>query len=141
MRKLAIDYGDKKIGLALSDYQGIIANPYKTYKRVNLEKDISYILNVIKEEEVDTVIFGLPLNMDGSAGERVELTYEFADTLHEYTDVKIVFQDERLTTVSAEKLLICDGVRREKRKTVIDMVAATIILQRYLDTVNNKPTI
>ena len=112
----------------------IIANGYETYKRVSEEKDLQYIVGLVKPNAVDEIVFGLPINMDGTEGDRVLRTREFADKLQQLIpNVKISFQDERLTTVTGERMLIEAGVRREKRKGVIDKIAATIILQQYLD--------
>lgn len=137
MRKLALDIGTVRIGIATSDPMGIIAGGFETYVRTKDEaKDVEYIAGLIKQKECDAVVLGLPLNMDGTEGEKVAEIREFADKLSVVTDVKIVFQDERLSTVSAQKMLIESGVRREKRKNVVDKVAATIILQSYLDRIN-----
>ncbi|MBR2350094.1 MAG: Holliday junction resolvase RuvX [Clostridia bacterium] len=137
MRKLALDVGDVRIGLATSDIMGIIASGYETYTRKSLAQDYAYIADFCKKNSVDTLVIGLPVNMDGTEGPRVEVTREFANGLQEYVEgIKIVYQDERLTTVQAERMLIQGGVRREKRKKVIDKVAATIILQAYLDRIN-----
>lgn len=134
MRKMSLDLGDRRIGIALSDLMGIIASGYETYTRCgDAEKDLQYIVSLIKEKQVDTVVLGLPVNMDVTEGERALLSREFGEKLKALVDVKVDFLDERLTTVSAEKLLISADVRREKRKTVIDKIAATIILQDYLD--------
>ncbi len=134
MRKMSLDLGDRRIGIALSDLMGIIASGYETYTRCgNAQKDLDYIVSLIKEKQVDTVVLGLPVNMDGTEGERALLSREFGEKLKALVDVKVDFLDERLTTVSAERLLISADVRREKRKTVIDKIAATIILQDYLD--------
>lgn len=137
MRKLALDIGDVRIGFATSDIMGIIASGYETYTRKGGAKDYEYIADFCQKNQVDTIVVGLPVNMDGTEGDRVIITRQFADELKEYVgDRKIVFQDERLTTVQAERMLIQGGVRREKRKKVIDKVAATIILQSYLDKIN-----
>ena len=133
MRKMGIDYGEVRIGVAFSDLLGIIATGYETYVRKNIETDLQHFKDLVVSQQVDKIIMGLPLNMDGTEGERVEFTYSFCDELKKYTTLPIVYQDERLTTVSAEKLLISADVRREKRKKVIDEVAASIILQNYLD--------
>lgn len=134
-RLLALDYGDVRIGIAMSDLMQIIASPYETYKRQTLIKDLEYISNLIKTNLVHTVVIGLPLNMDGSEGERTKKTKEFADALGEKTDAKIVFFDERLTSVTAEDILIEAGVKREERKKIIDKLAATIILKSYMDSI------
>ncbi len=133
-RVMALDFGDARIGIAMSDIMKIIANGYETYKRVSEEKDLQYIVGLVKPNAVDEIVFGLPINMDGTEGDRVLRTREFADKLQQLIpNVKISFQDERLTTVTGERMLIEAGVRREKRKGVIDKIAATIMLQQYLD--------
>lgn len=133
-RVMALDFGDARIGIAMSDIMKIIANGYETYKRVSEEKDLQYIVGLVKPNAVDEIVFGLPINMDGTEGDRVLRTREFADKLQQLIpNVKISFQDERLTTVTGERMLIEAGVRREERKGVIDKIAATIILQQYLD--------
>ena len=133
-RVMALDFGDARRGIAMSDIMKIIANGYETYKRVSEEKDLQYIVGLVKPNAVDEIVFGLPINMDGTEGDRVLRTREFADKLQQLIpNVKISFQDERLTTVTGERMLIEAGVRREKRKGVIDKIAATIILQQYLD--------
>ena len=133
-RVMALDFGDARIGIAMSDIMKIIANGYETYKRVSEEKDLQYIAGLVKPKAVDEIVFGVPINMDGTEGDRVLRTREFADKLQQLIpNVKISFQDERLTTVTGERMLIEAGVRREKRKGVIDKIAATIILQQYLD--------
>lgn len=136
MRKIALDIGDVRIGIATSDPMGIIASGYQTYTRTkDNEKDLQYFAKLAKDNNCDTFVLGLPINMDGTEGERVALIREFGENLKKHTDVKIVFQDERWTTVTAEKMLIESGVRRDKRKTVVDKVAATIILQSYLNRI------
>lgn len=132
-RVMALDLGDVRIGIAMSDLMKIIANGYETYKRVGVDKDIEYIVGLVKSNMVDTIVLGLPINMDGTHGVRVEKTKEFAIELASKTEAKVVFQDERLSTVSAERMLVDADVRRDKRKQVIDKIAATIILQTYLD--------
>lgn len=137
MRKIALDIGDVRIGIATSDPMGIIASGFETFTRTKSEEnDLKYISELAKTKSCDTFVLGLPINMDGTEGIRVQLIREFGEKLKKYTDLKIVFQDERLSTVSAEKALIESGMRREKRKLVIDKVAATIILQSYLDKIN-----
>lgn len=133
MRKMCLDYGDVRIGIALSDMLGIIASGLETYIRKDEETDIAHILKLIQDNSVDTVVIGLPINMDGTSGTRAEVTKAFGSKLAEKTTAKVVYLDERLSSVSAEKLLIQADVRRDKRKQVIDKLAATIILQNYLD--------
>ncbi len=135
MRKIAFDLGDVRIGIATSDVMGIIANGQETYVRQknNEEKDLEYLVAACKKYDCDTIIIGLPINMDGTEGPRVEFSRKWGEMLHEKTGLPVVYQDERLTTVIAEKVLIEGGVRRENRKKVVDKIAATLILQAYLD--------
>lgn len=133
MRKLGIDFGDARIGLAISDPLGMIASGLDTLKSAGMEKDSNTIASLCKKHEVDTIVLGLPLNMDGSSGARVEKTKIFADILKEKTGLKIEFVDERLTTVESEKMLIELGRKRDQRKEVIDKISANIILQNYLN--------
>ncbi len=135
MRKLALDLGDARIGVAISDLLNITANPRETYKRKDPETDIQYFADYAKREGCDTIVLGLPINMDGTFGPMVEKVKTFGDELQRVSGIKVVYQDERLTTVSAEKTLISANVRRDKRKQVIDKVAATIILQSYLEKI------
>ncbi|NCA92546.1 Holliday junction resolvase RuvX [bacterium] len=137
MRKIALDVGDVRIGIATSDPMGIIASGYETYTKTNNEeKDFIYFSELAKQKQCDTFVIGLPINMDGTEGPRAIMVREFGEKLKKYTEIKVVFQDERLSTVSAEKALIEGGMRREQRKKVIDKVAASIILQSYLDRIN-----
>lgn len=133
MRKMCLDYGDVRIGIALSDPMGIIANGLETYIRKDEQTDLEHIVQLIKDNSVDTIVIGLPINMDGTSGDRVSVTKTFGEKLAGLTSAKVVYMDERLSSVSAEKLLIEADVRRDKRKQVIDKLAATIILQNYLD--------
>ena len=134
-RKVALDVGDVRIGVAVSDMLGITANPRETYVRKGktFEDDINYFVKYAKEEDADAFVIGLPMNMDGTEGPRAEVTREFGEALKAASGLQVIYVDERLTTVSAERMLIGADVRREKRKQVIDKVAATIILQSYLD--------
>ena len=132
-RKMGLDVGNVNIGIAFSDPLGMFASGFLNYRRQSLEQDLQYLADLVKEKDVDTIVVGLPKNMDGSDGERVKFTYDFCEKLASSTPAQIVYQDERLSTVSAEKMLIEADVRRDKRKQVIDKVAASIILQNYLD--------
>ena len=133
MKILALDVGDARIGIAYTDALELSVNPFESFKRKNTEEDYLHIAEIIKKLKVERVVIGLPLNMDGTEGDRVEKTKLFAESLKNYTDVPFDWQDERLTTVTAERLLIEQGMRREKRKDVIDKVAAMVILSSYLD--------
>jgi len=136
---MALDLGKIRIGIALSDIMGIIASGYQTFERTQDEqKDMLSLASLAKEKDCATIVIGLPLNMDGSIGASAKASYEFGEKLQAYTNAKIAYWDERLTTASAERSLLAADVRREKRKKIIDKVAATIILQSYLDKLGNK---
>ena len=138
MKKIiGLDIGTVRIGIATSDILGILATSYEVYKRRNMYLDTRYMVTLANKLDADTFVIGLPLKLDGSEGESVQMVREFAEELSKLTDAKIVFQDERLSTVSAERILIESNMRREKRKGVIDQIAATIILQNYLDKIKN----
>ncbi len=134
-RVMALDVGNVRIGIAVSDLMGIIANPLETYTRKgDIQRDAKYIADLAKSKEVSLFISGLPLSLNGSENEQTQKTREFIDELKKHTDIPVQFMDERFTTISAERVLIEGNVRRENRKKVIDKVAATIILQNYLDS-------
>ena len=138
MKKLALDVGDKTIGVAVSDALNITAQGVTTVERVGIRKDSGKVMDYIREFGCDTVVIGLPKKLDGTDSPQTEKVYEFKTMLENkmrssgMADVKIEFYDERLTTVMAEKVLIEADVSRGKRKKVIDKQAAVIILQGYL---------
>ena len=136
-RIMGLDVGDKTIGVAVSDLMGLTAQGVKTIKRVGKKKDIEALKEIIKERQVNKIVSGLPKNMNGTLGPQGEKVIKFCDLLEEETGIKIEYWDERLSTVAAERTLIQGNVRRENRKGVIDMVAAVIILQGYLDRQRN----
>ena len=131
-RIMGIDYGKVRIGIALTDLLKTIASPYEVYKSVSLQKDVEYFVKLVKEKEVEKIVLGLPLNMDGSEGERAKRTRIFGEMLEKACSAPVVYQDERLSSVEAENYLLDGDVRRDKRKNLIDKVAATIILEDYL---------
>lgn len=132
-RIMAIDYGDKRIGIALTDLMQIIASPFEVYQTVNEKVDIEYICNLIKTQQVKTVVIGLPLNLDGSEGERAKKTRLFASKISEKANVKIVFQDERLTSIEADEILSNARIKPKNRKNLIDKLSACIILENFLN--------
>ena len=136
-RIMGLDVGDKTIGVAVSDLRGLTAQGVKTIKRVGKKKDIEALKEIIKERQVNKIVSGLPKNMNGTLGPQGEKVIKFCELLEEETGIKIEYWDERLSTVAAERTLIQGNVRRENRKGVIDMVAAVIILQGYLDRQRN----
>ena len=142
MRVLGLDIGLVRIGIAQSDEMEIIASPLEVYKRTNsINNDAKYISSIISKNNIGKVVVGLPLKMDGSASTSVDMVNEFIEKMKKFTDVEFILQDERFSTVSASNMLIEGNVRREKRKDVVDKVAASIILQNYLDKNYNKRSI
>lgn len=139
MRIMGLDYGDKTVGVAISDETLLIAQPIETIKRERankLRQTYARIEVLIQEYYIDRIVVGLPLNMDGTKSSRCLKTHEFAETLERRTGLEIVFYDERLTTFAADSILSEGGVRKEKRKEYIDKIAASMILQGYLDELN-----
>lgn len=140
MKKLALDVGDKTIGVAVSDALNITAQGVTTIERVGIRKDAGKVMDYIKEFDCDTVIIGLPKRLDGTDSPQTEKVYEFKTMLENkmrstgMANIKVEFYDERLTTVMAEKVLIEADVSRKGRKKVIDKQAAVLILQGYLDS-------
>ena len=132
-RIMGLDIGDKTIGVAVSDLMGMTAQCIKTIKRTSKKNDIEEIKQIIKEKQVNLIVSGLPKNMNGTVGPQGEKVQKFCELIKEETGLEIEFWDERLTTVAAEKTLITADVSRKKRKNVIDMMAAVLILQGYLD--------
>lgn len=136
MRVMGLDYGSKTVGVAVSDPEGIIASGVEIIRRKDenhLRQTLSRIEELILEYEVSEIVLGLPKNMNNSEGVRAELTMDFKDKLQRRTNLPVFMYDERLTTVMADKTMMEAGVRRENRKDYVDMIAATIILQDYLD--------
>jgi len=134
---LALDIGTVRIGIATSDIMEIIASAYEVYRRKFLKADVEHIAKIVSDLSVGEIVIGLPLKMDGSEGQSVEMAREFGEELSKVVSVPIHYQDERLSTVTAQKILIESGMRREKRKDKVDSIAATIILQTYLDKKSN----
>lgn len=133
MKIMAIDYGDSRIGLAVSDALGIIASPVGTIKSVGMRGDIDNLAAQAKELGAELIVLGLPLNMDGSEGERAEKTRKLGDVLGKVSGLTVEYMDERLSSVSAERVLDEAEMHWSKRKKVVDTIAAQIILQTYLD--------
>ena len=131
-RIVGLDVGDRRIGIALSDETRLIATPHSVYTRVGWGPDTKHIQRIYEEARANLVVCGLPRNMDGSAGFQAEKVMGFAEQLRK-AGLPVVFQDERLSTVSAHHALIEGGMRRDDRKGTVDKVAAAVILQTYLD--------
>jgi putative Holliday junction resolvase len=133
LRILALDVGDKRIGVAVSDALGITAQGLETYTRTgDIEKDVAYILKLAKGYEPVRLLFGMPRNMDGSYGFQAERVKEFANAVLNNFTGEYAFYDERLTTVSAERVLMEAEMSWQKRRKVVDKLAAVVILQGYL---------
>ena len=141
MRILGLDFGSKTVGVAVSDGLLLTAQGVETIERKDenkLRKTCARIEELIAEYEITEIVLGLPKNMNNTEGERVEKTKAFGEMLERRTGLPVHYWDERLTTVAAEQILIESGVRRENRKSVIDKVAAGLILQGYLDCLKTK---
>ena len=134
MRILGIDYGTKRLGLALSDEDRILASPLPVRVRANLTDDLKFIAQLVDEKGIEEIVLGLPLNMDGSQGEMARAVQEFADELRSACNVPVMLFDERLTTSEAERVLVQADISRKKRKNLRDGLAAVLILQGYLDS-------
>lgn len=136
MRIMGLDFGSKTVGVAVSDSLLLTAQGLEIIRRKEenkLRQTLARIEALIVEYEVEEIVLGLPKNMNGTEGVRVELTNEFKEKLERRTGLPVVMWDERLTTVAADKAMMEAGVRRENRKEYVDKIAATLILQGYLD--------
>lgn len=133
MRIMSLDVGSHTIGIACSDALLMTAQGIETIRRTSLEKDFNRLQELIAEYEVHELVVGMPKNMNGTKGERAEKTEEFVEKMKEVIDLPVTYWDERLSTVMAERQLIAADVSRKKRKSVIDKMAAVVILQGYLD--------
>ena len=138
MKYIAFDIGDKRIGVAVSDPFGDFALPLETYYRKNFKKDVEYLINLAKQRYADVIVCGLPLNFDGSESEQTLKTKSFVEEMKKNTDIPIEFEDERFTTMQASRVLLEADMRRSDRKTVIDKVAASYILETYMQKQKNK---
>jgi len=133
MRIMSLDVGSRTIGIACSDALLMTAQGIETIRRTSLEKDFNRLQELIAEYEVHELVVGMPKNMNGTKGERAEKTEEFVEKMKKVIDLPVTYWDERLSTVMAERQLIAADVSRKKRKSVIDKMAAVVILQGYLD--------
>jgi len=135
---LGLDIGDKRIGIAISDKTGLIAQGLMTLERLNIEHDLSIIEDIIKSKDIDLIVIGLPLNMNGTLSKEASKVLEFKKILSSKTNLKIITYDERLSSKEAEDLLIRANISRKKRRPQIDKIAAQIILQKYLDSFHTR---
>lgn len=141
MRVIGLDYGSKTVGVALSDELMLTAQPLTTIHRdrpTKLRQTLAQIEQIIEQYDVDHIVVGWPKKLDNEEGERCEKTKEFGDMLENRTGLEIIYQDERLTTAQADGVLEQGGIRKDKRKQYIDKMAASLILQNYLDTLSHR---
>ncbi|MBQ8792800.1 MAG: Holliday junction resolvase RuvX [Clostridia bacterium] len=137
-RKMGIDYGDKRIGIAMTDALCIISSPFEVYQNKGVDDAVEHIASLVKQYNVCEVAMGLPVNMDGTEGERAILHREIGQKIADTCEVEVFYVDERLTSAEAEEILISSGVRREKRKELIDKISAQIILQTHIESKRGK---
>ena len=140
MRIMGLDFGSRTTGVAVSDPLGITAQGVETIVRKDenkLRQTCARIEELIKEYEIEEIVLGYPKNMNNTAGERAEKTEAFKAMLERRTGKPVILWDERLTTIAAERVLMESGVRRENRKAVVDKIAAVLILQGYLDSLQH----
>ena len=135
---LGLDLGSKTLGLAISDRTSTIATSLEVLRYNDYDELLDKLSKIVESRKVDSFVFGNPLNLDGSISKRSEITFEFKKLLEEKFRKEVIMQDERLSTVEAERMLISNDEKRKNRKKVIDKVAATIILQGYLDRSKNE---
>lgn len=133
MRIMGLDMGKKTIGVAVSDETGLTAQPVATIRRSSLRKDLDELSRLIAEYSVTGIVLGLPVNMNGTMGPATESVLKFAGDLEERTGMAVKTWDERLSTVAVTRVLLEGGIGRERRKEVVDKMAASYILQGYLD--------
>ena len=135
---LSVDYGDKRTGIAVCDKLEMLASPVCVITEWNREALAKKIIDIALEKKAEHIVVGLPKNMDGSKGFRADACEELGELLKSLTEIPVTFWDERLTTVSAHRILSDNNVRGKKRKNVVDAVAADIILQDFIDFRKNK---
>lgn len=141
MKIMGLDYGSVTVGVAISDSMQLTAQPVEVIKRKSenkLRQTLARIQELVQENDVERIVLGYPKNMNNTEGERVQRTKEFMDKLIARTGLEVVLWDERLTTVSAMDVLKEGGVRRENRKAYVDKIAASLILQGYLDSIHKS---
>lgn len=135
---LGLDLGSKTLGVSVSDRTGIIASSLEVLRYNEYSELLEKLDKIVEERKVDTFVLGNPLNLNGTPSTRTEVSLEFKKILEERYQKEVIMQDERLSTVSANRLLISNDTKRKNRKKVVDKIAATIILQSYLDRRNNE---
>ncbi len=139
MRILGLDFGSKTVGVAVSDELLLTAQGLEIIRRQSpnkLRQSLARVEEIVREYQVERIVLGYPKNMNNTEGERCEKTKEFKEMLERRTGLEVILWDERLTTVSADRLMMETGVRRENRKKYVDEIAAALILQGYLDSLS-----
>ena len=136
MKKLGLDLGDRSLGIAVSDDLNWLARPIETFKFEDRDftRALNYTLSLVNKHKVDTIVLGLPKNMDGTEGIQAQTCRTFKDSIIENINIKVILWDERLTSKMASNMMIDQKLKRKKRKQSIDAMAAVIILQGYLDS-------
>jgi putative Holliday junction resolvase len=138
MKILGIDYGEKRVGLAVSDPSNMVARSLKVLMRNETRRWLGEMKEIIEQNKIGKIVIGLPRNMNGSLGEKGKEVLAFVKVLEKVVNVPIVTWDERLTTVSAEKVLVQAELSRKKRRDILDKLSACIILQNYLDSIGSS---
>jgi len=139
-RYIGLDIGDKRIGVAISDPLGYTAAGLETITRINSDKDVRLVQEIAARHGAVLLVLGLPLNMDGTSGPQAEKVKSFGRKLARATDLPVVYEDERLSTISAIRTLTLQGVKTGKNRELVDRQAAAIILQRFLDRQDDLPS-
>ena len=138
-RILGIDYGEKRLGIAISDETQTVASGLEVYERRSPERDLKHLKEIIEHENVEKIVLGLPLNMDGSYGPKAQEVLQFKQQLEEALKIPVELVDERLTTQEAERVLLEADLSRRRRREIRDQLAAVLILQGYLDWQRRSP--
>ena len=135
---LGVDYGEARTGLARSDALGLYAVGIGHIKSYRMDRTAAEIVRTAKENGIERIVIGKPVNMNGTCGEKVEKVTELARLIGELSDIPVDFYDERMTTMSAHKILSESGIRAKNRREVVDSLAAELILQGYMDKIRNQ---
>ncbi len=130
---MCLDYGDARIGIAFTDFLQITANPYEIYHCVSQDKDLQYLSDLAHKNSVGVIVIGMPYSLDGQNNQRTEITKDFGTKLENFSKIKVVYEDERLSSYEAEEILKKKKVAPKDRKKQLDMLSAAIILQAYLN--------
>lgn len=140
MRALGCDLGSKTLGLSVSDLSGFLASPHSTlrFETDDYQKALDLLMPILEKEKITVIVLGLPKHMNGSLGASADRSIYFKEELEQRTSIEVVLEDERLSTVAAQKSMLMAEMNRQKRKTSIDQMAATFILQGYLDKLRLK---